>query len=203
MHNELFQLLLSGKIGDGSFVNQRKTENKTYRYCTNSICKDYIDHKKLVCDKYCLSTVYELNKYSGYIPNKQLYAFRTKVHNETTIVGNMTTEEVLQQLDKLGLIYYYLDDGSLHKHKHFMHLYCNNFTSNQAEMLADIIEKFYPQKRCTVRYEHKKDGRVFAVIYIPVIVAKEFSKDVRDFLERHQITSLLYKTIPFEYKINE
>ena len=195
MDNELLQLLISGKLGDGSFINQRKTEPKTYRFATNSINADYLNYKKSVCDKYGLYTIYEYGKHSGYNPDRSLYSFRTKIHNETTYVGRLSVESAIELLDKLGLIYYYLDDGSLHKRKHFMHLYCNTFTDHQAQLLADIIWKYYPQKRCTVRYEHKKDGRVFAVIYIPVVVATEFSKDVRDFLLEHNISSLLYKTI--------
>lgn len=195
MNNEIFQLLLSGKIGDGSFVNQRKTGTKTYRFCTNSVNQDYIEHKQSIFNKHGIATVIEKGKHSGYIPDKYLYAFRTYITEETTAVGNMSIEEVLSNLNKLGLIYYYLDDGSLHKHKHFMHLYCNAFTDNQALMLVDLIEYYYPQKRCTLRYEHKRDGRTFPVIYIPVVVAKEFSKDVRNFLVSNNIQSMLYKTI--------
>lgn len=198
MDNEIFQLLLSGKIGDGSFINQRKTTDKTYRFSTNSINKDYVEHKKSVFNRCGLKTVDEFNKYSGFNPDKHLYAFRTLITEETTYVGRMSVEDVLLKLDKLGLIYYYLDDGSLHKRKHFMHLYCNSFEENQAVMLVDLIEKYYPQKRCTLRVEHKKDGRMFYVVYIPVTVAKMFSRDVRKFLIKNNIRSMLYKTIEEE-----
>lgn len=193
MDNNLFQLLLSGKLGDGCFINQRKVGTPTYRFNTNSVNLDYVLHKKSVCINAGLITADTLG-YSGYTKNP-IHGFRTYVCEDTTLVGSMTIDEVLDNLDLLGLIYFYLDDGSLHKHKYFMHLYCCKFTHAQAQKLSDIIFRFYPQKRCSLRTDRKKDGREFPYLYIPVVVAREFSKDVYAFLNQNQITSLLYKTV--------
>ena len=107
----------------------------------------------------------------------------------------MSIDEILDSLDLHGLILYYLDDGSLHKRKHFMHIYCNCFNYDETEHLIDIIYKFFPIKRCSHRFDKKKDGRKFNYIYIPTAVAYEFSIVVYKFLVDNNISSLLYKAI--------
>lgn len=194
MDNELFQLLLSMKLGDGCYINQRKINTPTYCISTNSINKDYLDFKKNELNKHKIITNDYLGK-SGYGSKKTIYGFRTRVEPEITIVGRMTIDEILDNLDLYGLILYYLDDGSLHKTKHTMHIYCNVFTYDETEHLIDIIYKLFPSKRCTHYYDKKKDGRVFNYVYLNTQVANEFSKYVRDFLILNDITSLLYKTI--------
>lgn len=194
MNNELYQLLLSLKIGDGCFVNQRKVGRPTYRVMCNSINYDYVDYKANVLNKFGIDVKF-YTKCSGYGSTKLQRAFNTHVEPEITIVGRMTIEQILSDLDLSGLILYYLDDGSLHKNKHFMNLYCNSFTYEQTEQLIDVLYKFFPMQRCKHSVEHKKDGRNFNYVYIPVCVAREFSVHIREFLIQNNIDSLLYKTI--------
>lgn len=193
MNNELYQLCLSLKIGDGCYVSQSST-TKNFHMSTRSINKDYLDYKRNIFTKNDILTK-DIVCPSGYKKGSIIYGFSTRVEPIISVVGNMSKIEILDSLDILGLILYYLDDGSLHKNKHFMHLYCNSFNSLEVEKLIEILYNFFPQKRCPVRYDKKKDGRVFPYIYIPVCVAKEFSKLVYDFLVRNNINSLLYKTI--------
>ena len=105
----------------------------------------------------------------------------------------MSTIEILHKLDIQGLVYYFLDDGTYHQRKHFGHLYCNTFSDDEVEVLIDVLYKFYPQKRCTKRFDRKKDGRQYPYIYIPVVVMNEFKKDIKNFLEENNIDSLMYK----------
>ena len=194
MENKLFQLLLSMKIGDGCYINHRKLYAPTYCLSTNSINKDYVDYKKQELNKHNIYTSEFLGK-SGYASKKPIYGVRTRVEPEITLVGRMTISEILDNLDLYGLILYYLDDGSLHKSKYFMHIYCNKFTDEEVEQLIDVIHKFFPEKRCSHRKEHKKDGRTFNYVYINKQVAEKFSEYVREFLLENNINSLLYKTI--------
>lgn len=195
MNNELYQLLLSGKIGDGCFITQtKKSSNKRYYFLTNSINSDYIKHKQDIFTKNGIFTR-KLNCSSGYKKTSKIYGFSTNVISEVTEIGNMNIEDVLDNLDLKGLIYYYLDDGTLHKHKHFMHIYCNTFSEHEANKLIELLYKYYPIKKCKLAYDRKKDGRIFPYIRIPVPTAREFSKDIRKFLIDNNINSLLYKTV--------
>lgn len=194
MNNELYQLLLSMKIGDGCYATQRKGFPKTYRVQTNSTKEDYIRHKEMVLNKYGLITR-PMKCVSGYKRESNIIGFATNVTEETTIVGNMSVSDVIKELDINGLIYYYLDDGSIHSTKHCMNIYCCSFSDDEARELIDKLYDLFPQKRCSLLHERKKDGRVFPYVYVPTIVAKEISEFVRKFLIDNNISSMLYKTI--------
>ena len=108
--------------------------------------------------------------------------------------------DILHNLDKQGLVYYFLDDGTFHQKKHFGHLYCNTFSDEEVETLIDVFYKFYPQKRCSKRIDKKKDGRQYPYIYIPVVVMNEFREDIYNFLTENDIVSLKYKIGYFSIK---
>lgn len=193
MNSLLYQLLLSLKLGDGSYITQRRGEFKTYRVQTNSINEDYIQYKRTVFENNGVVTK-SIKCLSGYNKNSKIVGFTTHVTRETTFVGNLKNGECILNLDLIGLIQLYLDDGSLHKRKHFMHIYCNSFAEADVNLLIDKIFELFPTKKCSFRWERKKDGRIFPFIYIPVCVAKDFNIKVREFLINNNINSLLYKT---------
>lgn len=193
MDNELYQLLLSLKIGDGCYITQSRNRN-TYSLKSSSVNADYLKYKKDVLSKFGI-VVRDTKCYSGYKKGSQFAGFDTRINPHISKVGQMTKIEVLKNLDCNGLIYYYLDDGSLHKHKNTMHIYCNTFNDEEVQELINILYRLFPIKRCSVHLDKKKDGRVFPYMYLPVCVAYEFSKIVRKFLIENNINSLLYKTI--------
>ena len=193
MNNELYQLLLSLKLGDGCFITQRKTLSKTYYLKVNSINSDYLGYKESVLNKYGIATK-PIKCQSGYNKESNIKGFTTLTVSEVSEIGNMSISNIIKDLDILGLTYYYLDDGSLHKHKHFMHLYCNSFSIDESKELVDKIYEIFPQKKCSLHFDRKKDGRVFPYIYIPCSVSKVFTLYVRKFLLDNDINSMLYKT---------
>lgn len=195
MDNELYQLLLSLKLGDGCYVNQRKLSKPTYYVMTNAINHDYVQYKERLLNNHGIETAHYI-RHSGYGSSKLQHGIRTHVEVETTIVGRMSIDDIVKDLDLFGMCLYYLDDGSLHKHKHFMHLYSNSLTYEQIEVLIDKFYGWFPIQRCKHRIEKKKDGREFGYIYIPKIVATSFSENVREILVSNNVESLLYKTIP-------
>lgn len=190
------QLLYSLKIGDGCFVTQCKDKsNKRPHYYLKSmsINLDYLSHKKSEIEKLGIITQPLHTGKSGYKESSVIYNFATRNHYLISKVGNMSVTEVLNKLNKEGLVYYFLDDGTFHQKKHFGHLYCNTFTDDEVQTLIEVMYKFYPQKKCAKRIDKKKDGRQYPYIYIPVVVMDEFRKDVKDFLEKYEIKSLMYK----------
>jgi len=195
MDNELYQLLLSLRLGDGCFVNQRKLSKPTYSVMTNTINQEYVNYKERILNSNNILTKH-YTSHSGYGSSKVQYGIRTRVEPEITIVGRMEVEDIIKDLDLFGMCLWYLDDGSLHKTKHFMNLYCNSLTYEQTELVIDRLYEWFPVKRCTHLYDSKKDGRKFGYVYIPKTVAAQFNEHVRKLLVDNHIDSLLYKTIP-------
>lgn len=63
------------------------------------------------------------------------------------------------------------------------------FKNNEGQKVYSL----YPYKRCSLRWDKKKDERNYPYIYIPVKTASEIKKDVENFLIKNEIYSLLYK----------
>lgn len=190
------QLMYSLKLGDGCFITQCKDVNNpkpTYNLTTSSINLDYIVHKKTELERQGIFTQPLRNSKSGYKEDSVIYTFGTRIHNHISQVALMSNTDILYKLDKQGLIYFFLDDGTFHQKKHFGHICCNTFTEEETETLIEVIYNLYPQKRCTKRTDKKKDGRQYLYVYIPVVVMNEFKKDIQRFLEDNNITSLMYK----------
>ena len=177
------QLLLSLKIGDGCYHTQTKlSEDKHYSLLLNSINLQYVLHKKNELEKLGIKTSKVHKGKSGYKKSSVIYSISTRLHPLLTQIGNMTNIEVINNLNKEGLIYYYLDDGSYHKTRHHMHLYCNTFNQEELECLINKIYEQYPIKPCTIHYDKKKDGRCYPYLYVPRKVVDVFKDDVYDFL---------------------
>lgn len=193
MNNELFQLLLSLRLGDGSFITQNKTENKNYHVITSSINKDYIEYKRNVLEQNGIF-VRSMKCSSGYKKSSQIFGISTRISKEISIVGNLSMTDCINNLDMTGLIMLYLDDGSLHKNKRTMHLYCNSFKDDDVLALVEKIHELLPQKSVSVYFDRKRDGRVFPYLYFPRCVVDTLNIYVRDFLIQNNINSLLYKT---------
>lgn len=184
-------IILSGKIGDGC-IYKNNNEQKDFNISFVSINLDYLSYKRDTLIKFVKCSHIRTQK-SGYKEGNISYTFATHKSSKVTQVANMTIEEVIANLTKESLTIYYLDDGTYHQKKHFMHLYCNEFTEEQANMLADKIFSLYPIKRPNLRWDKKKDGRKYPYLYIPVATANEIKRDVESFLEVNEIYSLMYK----------
>lgn len=193
MDRELFQTLLGLKLGDGCYTFQNKIGDKNYHFKTNSKNKDYIDYKKSVMDKNNIHTR-EYTSYSGYKEDSMLYAFRTHNDERISIVGRMSVAEAIDNLDKLGVIMLFLDDGSLHKNKNVIHLYCNSFSEEDSKKLAQKIYNLFGGKEPKVYFDKKKDGRIYPYLYIPKETSNIINKEVIEFLNKNNIESLKYKT---------
>lgn len=76
------------------------------------------------------------------------------------IIKNLSIEEVLANLNELGLALWIYDDGSLHKSKYFYNLNTQSFSKEvQEDVLIPFLNSYdiYPK----LQVENKKDGRQF------------------------------------------
>lgn len=86
----------------------------------------------------------------------------------------------------------YLDDGSWHKNKQFMHLYCNTFNDSQLELLTaklTLLLGISPRPR----KDRKKDGRSYNYLYFSTDLSRVFGSFVESFVTANQIKSMYYK----------
>ena len=188
----LMQILYSLRLGDGSFVTQSQT-TKNYYLMVSSVSLQYVSFKKTMLERFGVITQSLRESKSGFKSSSIIYSFGTRNHPLISKVASMSVKEVVSSLNKEGLSLYYLDDGTFHQKKHFGHLCCNTFTSEEVESLIDVLFRLYPIKRCSARYDRKKDGRAYPYVYIPVSVMREFKKDIKSTIDKYELTDFKYK----------
>lgn len=187
----LNQVLLSGKLGDGSIVTQYEG---TGSYITfNTINLDYLEYRKRVLEENGLWVSEVQYGPSGYIKGKLIPRIRTRVDSRVTEVGRMTVSEAIEGLDTTGLVQLYLDDGTYIKRVPVAQLYVNSFTVEEVGLLIEKIYKHYPAKKCSIVWDKKRDGRKYPYLYIPKATFALFLEDIRKFLVDNKLESLYYK----------
>lgn len=187
----LEQLLISGKLGDGCLVRVSETSGTTIKF--NTVAMNYLVHKKLQLELNGIGTSNITYGTSGYKKGKLIPRFSSHVDERITKVYEMSKLECINKLNKIGLIYLFLDDGSLHKHKYFGNIYCNTFTDEEIEALRNKIDNFYPQSKTSKLYDRKKDGRVYPYVSIHKASMLEFLKDIQEFVIKYEISDMFYK----------
>lgn len=188
---KLSQFLYSSKLGDGCFY--RRKESHTCLFQFTSYNKEYIDFMHKEFDKLGYFPQGIKRVYSGFKNGSEGYYFHTRVHEDFNYVSSLSIKEAISMLDKEGLIFYYLDDGSYHKNKNFGHIYCNTFTVDEVNCLIDKIYELYPIRKCTIHWDKKRDGRKYPYIYIPVSVMDAFKSDIKNMLDICDLKSFYYK----------
>lgn len=185
------QLLISGKLGDGCIVRKSSTAKAIIMF--NTISMDYLIHKKVILEKNGIGTSNIHYGMSGYKKGRKIPRFSSHVDTRITKVSEMSILECINKLDKIGLIYLFLDDGSLHQKRRFGNLYCNSFKEDEVEALIQKIWELYPIKRCSKLFDKKKDGRVYPYITIKRDTMEAFLIDLQNFLNKYEIKDMFYK----------
>ena len=127
---------------------------------------DWITVKRDICLKEGLNPQHIVMKKSGYTEKLSIYTFATLVHEKITEVYHAKMTDILNNLTKKDLCFWYLDDGSYHKNRYTMHLYCNQLNESETEILISRIKYLYGIKPAK-RYDRKKDKRSFIYLYFP------------------------------------
>lgn len=183
-------LCKNAKLGDGNMSIPPNCVNA--RIIMNGKNVQWLEFKHRLAKKLGYDVSDLLSAYSGYTDKWSLVQFRTKTDERITSVVNMSRRRVIESLTKFDLILWYLDDGSWHKSKKTMHLYCNALSDSDTYALVDQIERLY-WFRPSIRYDRKKDGRCYPYLYFPRSLVIKFKRDVERFLRTLKIDSMLYK----------
>jgi hypothetical protein len=182
------QIAINARLGDGLLLFRGKNAALDMQ----SVFLDWITVKRDICLINGFDPSHIMIRKSGYTGKNNIYAFSTKVSPEITEVYNTELETIISGLSKTDLIMWYLDDGSYHIHRHTMHLYCNDLTDEQVNLLINRIRELYgiaPKRR----NDKKADGRCFPYLYFPRVLVEDFRLDVEIFLKKYKIKSLFYK----------
>ena len=182
---------VNAKIGDGC-LHLPTPESTNARIHFNSKNLEWLTYKRDLAIKEGFSVSLIKAAYSGYSDKTNLYKFTVKTDERLTYVYNHSRSEVLESLTKTDLILWYLDDGSWHKVRSTMHLYCNMLNEDEMDVLINRIGGLYGI-RPTKRIDRKKDGRAYPYLYFPRKLVEVFQPDVKEFLLVNDIQSMLYK----------
>lgn len=180
-------IILNARLGDGCITDRGK--NCFLSFTSKNL--DYLEYKRNLVLEYTPTSI--TLGISGYTGNKDIYRFSTRVHSDINPYKYKTYTECITELTLEDLVIWYLDDGSWHKSKKTMHLYCNMLSEEEANLLADKIHSIFNIKRPAIRWDRKKDGRKFVYLYFSTYLADVFKDYVIAFLTINNINSLLYK----------
>lgn len=157
----LNDILISGKLGDGCVINVNANSKISF------VCKhkDYLAYKKNEIEKQIKCSGLRTQK-SGYKEGAFSYTFSSVSDEKITTISNLTVSECIKSLNKDSFTLLYLDDGSLHKSKHFIHLYCNSFSEDETHLLIDKIKELYPhpEKVPVLAWDKKRTDVLFLTL---------------------------------------
>ena len=185
----LVNLLLTAKVGDGHIFTQKGWHDK---HCARFMGTNL---ELISCKARLLGRsdkIYKLRQNPKAYGSKPVYYFQTKCSEEATRIKSLSYSSAIKEMGREELVVWYLDDGSFHKNKRFMHLYSNCLSEQETILLINKFSDLYgtPPR---LRIDKKKDGRSFFYIYLGTELTKRFSRDVEKFLKEHDVSSLNYK----------
>jgi len=159
--NEETQLLLSLYLGDGSYTKHQIQDN--YSVYTSSINEDLLRYKKSLVTTLTASDI-KLIPNPGY--KKDGTIFKMSINSSVKIgqIYQLSLQEKLDKLDKLGLALWFYDDGSLHKKCNFYNLCTHSFSIEDQMLMLEKLKEFGIYGK--LLKEKKRDGRVFWYIYV-------------------------------------
>lgn len=193
-NNNEEQLFLSSKIGDGHCYISKQNINARITYM--SVNKEYLQFKKSIIDSsdFTCSEIRVKDNSKGYNKQGIIYTLNVFTNPKLNGISNLSKLEVIKNLNYFGFLIYYLDDGSFHKCRKTMHIYCNSFSAEEVSALQDKVYELFPYKRCTVHIDKKVDGRAYPYLYVPRVTVEAIIRQYREFMLNNKfLHSMLYK----------
>ena len=148
------QVIISGIFGDGSIVTTNS--NSTY-FTTNCKYLEYLNYKKELLGE-LFSSLSQVKK-NGFCKTP-IWILRSKSSNKLLELKTLPINDLLDNLNNLGIALWFYDDGSLHKKSLFYNLNTHSFPR---EIQEQYFIPFFNKKGIfpKLQREKKKDGRTF------------------------------------------
>jgi hypothetical protein len=186
-------LYLTAKLGDGCISKQKSCRHHQITFSGTDA--DYIKWKAKYVGYEDRLRVSEQHPDS--YGDKPIYSFRTSPFYYADVLADLTYKEAIDRLSINELIIWYLDDGSWHKKKHFMHLYCNMLNDEETLHLIDKFESLL-SFRPAMRKDVKKSGKSYNYLYIGTKGASAFGSFVESFICKNKLYGMYYKVGLFD-----
>lgn len=177
---EQTQVFLTARLGDGCIST---TNSGSIIYSSNCKYKEYLEFKKSLIGKGTIR-YQRINGYSK-TPIYNLYGGAWK---ELSKIKNMSIEEVVNNLDYLGLALWIYDDGSLHKRDLYYNLNTQKFS---IEIHNDIFIPFF--KSIGISAKTRIDNSHIKPLYYIGINKYEGAYVINQILRKYPINCYLYK----------
>jgi len=184
--NEQKQVMLSGILGDGHLI-----KNGGGAMSFSCQHKEYMEFKKSLLGD--LATDVKVVNNNGY-KKGTIYTLRCKSNQYGKFLLKCGFDDIMEEMDDLGIGMWLVDDGSRHKKDNFYNINTHAIDRNiEEEILIPHLNKrnIFPK----VLTETKKDGRIFSYLYISKWQgAMELSRMIRNL----NLKCYDYKVAPIE-----
>ena len=124
---EQTQVFLTARLGDGCISS---TNSGSIIYTSNCKHKEYLEFKKQLIGKGRISCI-ERNDYT----QTPIYTYYGGSWFELSLIKQLPIQEVINNLDELGIALWFYDDGSLHKRDLYYNLNTQSFTKEVQEQV--------------------------------------------------------------------
>lgn len=180
---EQIQVLLTGKFGDGCFV---QTPNQVY-YGACCIHEEYIKFKAhLLGDLTSKITVIENNGYK----KRPIYRLFTSADPRVCLIADESLEDSLNRMNDLGLALWIYDDGSKHKDKDFYQINTQKYSKDVLESMFVPFLKTKFNITAIPTVERKKDGREFWYLRVSKYCGADI---INSTLQKYPVECFKYK----------
>lgn len=154
--NEQKQVMLSGVLGDGCLT-------PTGAMNFNCSHEEYMILKKKLLGAMCKTEVREsINKGYKIAP---IYSISIGTSEFGKKLLTYTHQDIVNELDELGIALWLFDDGSRHKKNNFYNINTHAIDRNiEEKVLIPFLNKWNIHP--SIFTETKKDGRVFSYLYV-------------------------------------
>lgn len=183
LNKNQLQVILSGMLGDGCITT---TNSNSTLFTTNCKHEEYIDFKINLLGNMFKNK--RKQEYNGFC-NTPIFIMRTKSNKELEQIRAMSIQNILNNLDELGIALWFYDDGSLHKNNLFYNLNTHAFPKDiQEQYFIPFFNELgiYP----SLQLEKKKDGRTFWYLRIGKFSGAD---KVSAILEKYPLECYSYK----------
>lgn len=142
------QVFLTARLGDGCIST---TNSDSTIYTSNCKYKEYLEFKKKLIGKGSIKLL-EKNGYS----QTPIYTYYGGSWEDLLKIKNLSIEDVINNLDYLGIALWFYDDGSLHKRDLYYNLNTQKFSREiHEDVFIPFFNKLGIEARVRVDNNHK------------------------------------------------
>lgn len=184
--NEQKQVMLSGVLGDGSLI---KDAGGAMSF--SCIHKEYLELKQKLLGNLASEITERTN--NGY-KKGIIFNLRVRANDYGKLLLKYDFEDIMKEIDELGIALWSFDDLSRHKKDNFYNI-CTHAIDREVEenILIPYLNKFniFPK----VLIENKTDGRMFSYLYVS---KWRGAMELSSFMRKLNLKCYDYKLIPVE-----